>query len=250
MRGGCRALREVWRRASANIGAARAGATTAGASWVPVVSRTTERRRCNGIARPASMSTLIPPGKTLGEVTHIELLEKEDPDAIVEIWREYHEGKNASFGARVNPGTYRAFRDRTAKCPMFVVPLHKSPSKFLTLVMQAKEPYASFTAIDDFRKLQEAATPMLVAAHYPELVESKGLVLVQAKFVDADTAGAAEHLTGQEALRLLRLAHKFYADDGLYEKFVKPFNHAQKQFDFDAYVAEVAQVTWSDDVIQ
>ena len=106
---------------------------------------------------------------------------EEDPDAIVEIWREYHEGKNASFGARVNPGTYRAFRDRTAKCPMFVVPLHKSPSKFLTLVMQAKEPYASFTAIDDFRKLQEAATPMLVAAHYPELVESKGLVLVQAK---------------------------------------------------------------------
>jgi hypothetical protein len=49
---------------------------------------------------------------------------------------------------------------------------------------------------------------------------------------------------------LLRLAHKFYADDGLYEKFVKPFNHAQKKFDFDAYVAEVAQVTWSDDVIQ
>ena len=99
-------------------------------------------------------------------------------------------------------------------------------------------------------KLLVAATPWLAAAHYPELVESKKLALVQATHVHAGVAGAAEHLTNQEATRLLRLCHRFYADDALFEKFVKPFNHAQKNFDFDALVEEVAKRTWSDDVIQ
>jgi ATP synthase F1 complex assembly factor 1 len=243
---GSSALRAAWRRLSAGDYArqwtVRAGDGALGfaapnaSRWVPTQTKT--------------MSTLIPPPKSLGEVTHVDLLNKEDSEAIEGIWREYHEGKSGRIGARVHPDTYGAFRDRSTSCPMFVIPLHKSPSKFLTLVVQAKMPYASFTAIDDFRKLQEAAPPMMVAAHYPELVESKDMVLVQAAHVDADTAGAAEHLTAQEALRLIRLCHKFYADDALYEKFVKPFNHAQKNFDFDAFTAEVAKVTWSDDVIR
>lgn len=196
------------------------------------------------------MSTVVPPGKTLGEVTHVELLEKENADAIATIWRDYHEGKSGRIGLKVEPEAYRLLEKRSEQCPIFVMPIHKSPGRFLSLVMQAKLPYVSFTAIDDFRKLQEAATPMMVAAHYPELIDSKGLALVQAAHVDATTAGAAEHLTGQEAVRLVRLSHIFYGDDELYEKFVKPFNHKQKDFDFDGLVAEVSQRTWGDDVIQ
>ncbi len=66
----------------------------------------------------------------------------------------------------------------------------------------------------------------------------------------AASPGAAEHLTSQEATRLIRLCHAFYADDALFAKFVKPFNHAQSKFDFDALVAETAKRTWSDDIIQ
>ena len=196
------------------------------------------------------MSALVPPGKSLGEVTHVELLQKEDKDAVSGIWREYHTGKDGKIGVTVHPNVYARFRDRSTTCPMFVMPLHKSPSQYLTLVAQTNMPYSSFTAIDDFRKMQEAATPMLAAAHYPELVDSKNLALVQATYVDAGAAGAAEHLTSQEATRLVRLCHLFYAEDALYEKFVKSFNHAQKKFDFDALVAEVAKRTWSDDIIQ
>ena len=188
---GSSALRAAWRRLSAGDYSrqwtARAGdgalgfAAPIASRWVPTQTMT--------------MSTLIPPPKSLGEVTHVNLLNKEDSEAIDCIWREYHEGKSGRMGARVHPDTYGAFRDRSTSCPIFVVPLHKSPSKFLTLVMQAKMPYASFTAIDDFRELQEAAPPMMVAAHYPELMESKDMVLVQATHVDADT-GAAEHASG------------------------------------------------------
>ena len=196
------------------------------------------------------MSALVPPGKSLGEVTHVELLEKEDADAIESIWHEYHKGKDGKIGITVDPNAYARFRDRSTTCPMFVMPLHKSPSQFVTLVAQTKLPYASFTAIDDFRKLQEAATPMLTAAHYSELLESKKLALVQATHVHAGVAGAAEPLTSQEATRLVRLCHAFYADDTLFEKFVKPFNHAQNKFDFDTLVGEVAKRTWNDEIIQ
>ena len=146
---------------------------------------------------------MVPPGKTLGEVTHVELLEKENADAIATIWRDYHEGKSGRIGLKVEPEAYRLLEKRSEQCPIFVMPIHKSPGRFLSLVMQAKLPYVSFTAIDDFRKLQEAATPMMVAAHYPELIDSKGLALVQAAHVDATTAGAAEHLTGQEACEVV-----------------------------------------------
>lgn len=206
----------------------------------------------NGGIGARVMSTLIPPGRTLGEVTHVELLEKEEPDAIIKIWREYHEAKAGKLGVKLEPEVYRALEQRSNRCPLFVMPLHKSPSRFRTLVMQIKMPYVSFTAIDEFRELQEAAAPVLVAAHYPELVDLKGLALVQATHVHvhAPTAGAAEHLSGQEALRLVRLCHAFYVDDELYTKFVMRFNHDQKAFDFDALVAEVAKLTWTDAVIQ
>ena len=196
------------------------------------------------------MSALVPPGKSLREVTHVELLEKEDAVAIKGIWREYHQETTGKIGFTMDPNVYARFRDRSTTCPMFVVPLHKSPRQFLTLVAQTTSPYVSFTAIDDFRKLQEAATPMLAAAHSPELVESKELALLQAPFVHAASPGAAEHLPSQEATRLIRLCHAFYADDALFAKFVKPFNHAQSKFDFDALVAETAKRTWSDDIIQ
>ena len=46
---------------------------------------------------------MVPPGKTLGEVTHVELLEKENADAIATIWRNYHEGKSGRIGLKVEP---------------------------------------------------------------------------------------------------------------------------------------------------
>ena len=94
------------------------------------------------------MSALVPPGKSLREVTHVELLEKEDPDAIVTIWRDYHEGKAGKLGVKLEPDVYRALKQRSAQCPLFVMPLHKSPSQYLTLVLQTTLPYVSFTAID------------------------------------------------------------------------------------------------------
>ena len=236
MRGTSRALRAIRiNRGAPVFGSAPPPATAPRWSAVP----TPERR--------SGMSTLIPPGKTLGEVTHVDLLEKENADVVVKIWREYHEGKSGKTGAIVEPRVYDALSDRSKVCPMFVMPLHKSMSQYLTLVVQSKMPYVSFTAIEDFRKLQDAATPMLVASHYPELAASKGLALVQAVHVDKTTAGAAEHLTTQEAVRLVRLCHTFYAEDDLYEKFVKPFNHNQKDFDFDAMVLKVRDLTWSDE---
>ena len=40
------------------------------------------------------------------------------------------------------------------QCPLFVLPLHKSLTGYITLVVQTKMPYATFTAIDDFRKVR------------------------------------------------------------------------------------------------
>ena len=62
------------------------------------------------------MSALVPPGKSLREVTHVELLEKEDAVAIKGIWREYHQETTGKIGFTMDPNVYARFRDRSTTC--------------------------------------------------------------------------------------------------------------------------------------
>ena len=148
------------------------------------------------------MSALVPPGKSLGEVTHVELLEKEDADAIEGIWREYHEGKEGKIGVTVDPNAYARFRDRSTTCPMFVM-LCQSPSQFLTLVGRAKD--ASRPSRDRrFPKTAGGGDAHVGGGALPPSSWSPKSWRSSRRRTCMRAWRAAEHLTNQ-ATRLLRL---------------------------------------------
>ena len=145
------------------------------------------------------MSALVPPGKSLGEVTHVELLEKEDADAIEGIWREYHEGKEGKIGVTVDPNAYARFRDRSTTCPMFVIALCTNRPVSFSRSSRRQDAVRVLHRDRRFPKTAGGGDAHVGGGALPRARGVQKLALVQATHVHAGVAGAAEHLTNQEA---------------------------------------------------
>ena len=84
------------------------------------------------------------------------------------------------------------------------------------------------TFLEDYRRAPEMAQPWASVHLFDELVTSKGVGLLRAEVVP-------ERLTTPEAAHLLLLIQRFYGTSS-YDK-VWTFNHAERHFDFDGYLA-------------
>lgn len=101
-----------------------------------------------------------------------------------------------------------------------------------TLVLNWQGPVALLTSLDEYRRLGAGAPPHMTVTCYPELAESKGLVLVRGDVISGHVVSAPEART------LLQLARAFYTDPGAH-RFVYAFNHEPEKFSFDALLAEL-----------
>jgi ATP synthase F1 complex assembly factor 1 len=88
------------------------------------------------------------------------------------------------------------------------------------------------TSLEDFKRRGAAAPPHLVVTHYPELANSKGLVLVR-----GDLVHVGGSLAGAAAPSLLRRAYDHYLDDVKYKRYVEAFNKRPAEFDWAALLA-------------
>ena len=88
------------------------------------------------------------------------------------------------------------------------------------------------TSLEDFKRRGAAAPPHLVVTHYPELANSKGLVLVRGDLVHIGSS-----LAGAAAPSLLRRAYDYYLDDVKYKRYAEAFNLRPAEFDWAALLA-------------
>ena len=84
------------------------------------------------------------------------------------------------------------------------------------------------TSLEEYQKNEATAQPWASVHLFDELVTSKGVGLLRAEVVP-------ERLTTPEAAHLLLLIQRFYGTSS-YDK-VWTFNHAERHFDFDGYLA-------------
>jgi hypothetical protein len=87
------------------------------------------------------------------------------------------------------------------------------------------------TDLDSFRRFQHIAPPMLHLTHYPELAESKGVVLMRG---DVELS----KLTQVEAKVVSSLMHTYYLQNDKYH-MVSLFNKQPKEFNFEMRVADL-----------
>jgi ATP synthase F1 complex assembly factor 1 len=108
---------------------------------------------------------------------------------------------------------------------MFILPVFRGPNAFENFILQVQMPYILFTSLEDYKLHGDTAQPHLVLTHYPELLESKGLVLVRGDILQPNALDAVS------AVSLMSNCHEFYSDRGQKGAFVHAFNHRQAEFD-------------------
>jgi ATP synthase F1 complex assembly factor 1/histone-lysine N-methyltransferase SETD2 len=165
-------------------------------------------------------------------------------------------------GTVLSAEEYKVLSARAKASPMFVLPLRKtvrrrakndggdndttaaaaaadptsSPPAYLTLLLQWQLPLLLVTTVDEYRRLGPGAPPHLVATFYPQLADSKGIVLARGDLTGGGAGKAAVGSGGAvtsraEARTVLELARAFYTDSDMHQLAYR-FNHDQQGFDF------------------
>ena len=188
----------------------------------------------------------MPVPQSLTDVVHLSLLEREEPERVVQIWNEYHSTAKGGGGAAADsggtaPNALGRTMDkaqaadvlrRAAECPIFVLPVWRKEGYMVMLSQFADSAY-NFVYLEDFKTQPHAAEPYMAARMYRELVTAKGVVLVRAH-VDGS------RLQRGEAEQLLDSTLRVYSDEALFE-YVETFNKRPADFDFDAFVQKAQE---------
>eukprot|EP01116_Phalansterium_solitarium_P003635 TRINITY_DN14453_c0_g1_i1.p4 TRINITY_DN14453_c0_g1~~TRINITY_DN14453_c0_g1_i1.p4 ORF type:complete len:191 (+),score=50.38 TRINITY_DN14453_c0_g1_i1:782-1354(+) len=168
----------------------------------------------------------------LDRIVKLDLLEKEPVDNIRKIWIDYHKDKPFICGV-VQADEYSKIRQRSDRCPMFVLPLPKGDAGFMTFFLQSQGDMTNFTSLAEFQAKNKYAPTALGVQHFAELADSKGLVLMRG---EVDT----KVISVDEARMLVSLWQVFLLDDTK-NKLMEQFNHRPNEFDFNRVLDVLGQ---------
>ncbi|KAG0031029.1 hypothetical protein BGZ81_001879 [Podila clonocystis] len=130
---------------------------------------------------PASNSPSGPPDSrsshSLDKILKLELVADLDAESISKIWIQKHMDQEDTISAVVPTETYKKMLTRSKEYPLFLLPLsHGDGIEFY--LMQFAFHQVIFTSLLEYKTHGENARPYLTLTHYPELIESKDIVLM------------------------------------------------------------------------
>ncbi|KAF0852224.1 mitochondrial Complex V (CV) ATP synthase F1 complex assembly factor 1 (ATPAF1/Atp11) [Andalucia godoyi] len=201
-----------------------------------------------GVYRPTAvpafsraMSFSYPGPRKLGDLVKLPLLERESPEKIRHIWREYHndeerrtDGKRPSFAEVLESSQYSQLRLRSKQSPMFVFPVLK-PKGYINLVTQFQDTFCLATSLEEYQKRRSFSFPHVTITFFEELMKEKNIVLMRADMFSPD-------LTRDEGQQMFQSLLRFYLSDREYTRFVETFNSRPREFNFQDLLKEI-QVT-------
>jgi hypothetical protein len=170
----------------------------------------------------------FPAPRTLDQVVKPQLLERESPARIREIWSEYHSSRLDCVASVWSPEEYGALRERARRCPRMLYPVLKGDGKFFNLVAEWQDKYCIFTWLEDYRRDPSRAEPYLSVAAFDDFLDRKQLILVRGDF--------SGHLRKRDAAHVLSLMRYFYFQE---PRWVETFNKDPSAFDFTSFLASV-----------
>lgn len=173
------------------------------------------------------------PGRGLGDIVKMQLLNKQGMGRVREIWLEYHEGHARAVGDVMSGEEYGVWRQRTERCRHFVVPVMREGGYFVVMV-EFQGRYCFMTYLEDYRRDVGKAQPYLTMTMYEEVLETKGIVLVRGEVTN--------HLKRDEAKVLWELVRRFYLGERRLYDMVVAFNEDGERFDFEEVVREARKV--------
>ncbi|KAF9428625.1 ATP synthase mitochondrial F1 complex assembly factor 1 [Podila epigama] len=114
---------------------------------------------------------------SLDKIMKLDLVADLDAENISKIWIQKHLDQQDSISAVVPAETYKKMLARSKEYPLFLLPLsHGDGVEFY--LMQFAFHQVIFTSLLEYKTHGENARPYLTLTHYPELIDSKGIVLM------------------------------------------------------------------------
>ncbi|KAF9585170.1 hypothetical protein BGW38_003608 [Lunasporangiospora selenospora] len=115
---------------------------------------------------------------SLDKIIKLDLIADLPADDISKIWIQKHMDQEDTISAVVPAETYKKMLTRSRMYPVFLLPLsHNDGVEFH--LMQFAFHQVMFTSLLEYQTHGENARPYMTITHYPELIESKGIVLMQ-----------------------------------------------------------------------
>ncbi|TFB01000.1 Protein ATP11 [Trichoderma ghanense] len=128
--------------------------------------------------------------KPLGDILDLEKAAELPEKELTAIWRLRHASSPQTLCAVIPAATYKAMEDLARSSPFFVLPVpHESQGAemhFLQWTWDAasKTSTVLFTQLVEYKTRGEFAQPHTTVTHHLDLVEDKGLVLMQGQVME------------------------------------------------------------------
>ncbi|KAI7817717.1 ATP11 protein-domain-containing protein [Gamsiella multidivaricata] len=114
---------------------------------------------------------------SLDKIMKLELVKDLNVEDIGKIWIQKHIDQEDTISAVVPADTYRKMLARSKEYPLFLLPLsHGDGVEFYLLQFSFHQ--VIFTSLLEYKTHGENARPFLTLTHYPELIDSKNIVLM------------------------------------------------------------------------
>ena len=136
--------------------------------------------------------------QTLDEIVDVDKIRELPEKELTAVWRLRHANSPQKVCAVLSAEAYRAMEAMASKAPQFVLPVpHETQGAeihFLQWTFDAasKTSAVLFTQLAEFKSRGEFAQPHTTITHHLDLVDDKGLVLMEGQTVD-DRGVAPEH---------------------------------------------------------
>ena len=170
----------------------------------------------------------FPIPKQLNEVARVPLLKQESAVKIRHLWLDQFKARSDVVVGTMAKAEFEAFKANTIACPLFIVPVAKSDASYFNLVSQFQDgKHCLLTSLEAYRQNPAAASPMMVATVYDELVDEKAIALMRGDIINQ------LEVSRSDAQKILKFLRHFYTN-----KFsvVQKFNKDPRNFDYDEFM--------------
>ncbi|KAF9977642.1 ATP synthase mitochondrial F1 complex assembly factor 1 [Actinomortierella ambigua] len=162
----------------------------------------------------------------LDKIMKLELLQDLPADEITKIWVQRHLNMDDTISAVIPGDTYKKMLERSKKYPLFLLPLkHEQGVEFY--LMQFNFHQIMFTSLLEYKTHAENARPYLTLTHYPELIESKNIVLMKGSVSDNPRILSVD----QAQVLVFGMQQYYVSDDAEKLKMLETFHKEPAQFD-------------------
>lgn len=167
----------------------------------------------------------------LDRIVRLELLQKEEPEKVKEIWHAYHRAKYCLAGI-IEPDGFFPIFSKIAEYPTFAVPLLRKNGGVEFFFFQQVNNTWLFTPLALYKQQGANAKPCFVVGFYKELSAPPHKLVLMRSHLDP------EFLDLTEGQFLINRVQASYLDPALH-KIVQDFHHQSNSFDWSRLLVDI-----------